>query len=141
VISLLVAGAVSLLISVVGTPALIRWLHLHGIGQPIREDGPRGHITKAGTPTMGGLAIVAAAFAGYTAAHLGPGVVFTRSGVLVILTIVGAGLVGLADDEAHYRFEGSFPLERAGRYGFTVRVVPSHPDLDTFAELGHIAWA
>ena len=35
-----------------------------------------------------------------------------------------------------HRYSGSFACERAGRYGFTVRVVPSHPDLRTFAELG-----
>ena len=40
-----------------------------------------------------------------------------------------------------YRYAGSFPCERAGRYGFTVRVVPSHPDLRTFAEMGCVTWA
>jgi len=40
-----------------------------------------------------------------------------------------------------YRYAGSFACERAGRYGFAVRVVPSHPDLTTFAELGCVAWA
>jgi starch phosphorylase len=40
-----------------------------------------------------------------------------------------------------HRYSGSFPCERAGRYGFTVRVVPSHPDLRTFAELGCVTWA
>jgi starch phosphorylase len=39
------------------------------------------------------------------------------------------------------RYSGSFACERAGRYGFTVRVVPSHPDLRNFAELGCVAWA
>jgi starch phosphorylase len=48
-------------------------------------------------------------------------------------------LVGL--DEGAYRYAGSFVCERAGRYGFTVRVVPSHPDLTTFAELGCVSWA
>ena len=38
-------------------------------------------------------------------------------------------------------YTGSFTCERAGRYGFTVRVVPHHPDLPTFAELGRVAWA
>jgi glycogen phosphorylase len=40
-----------------------------------------------------------------------------------------------------YVYEGSFTCDRAGRYGFTVRVVPAHPDLSTFAELGRVAWA
>jgi starch phosphorylase len=38
-------------------------------------------------------------------------------------------------------YKGSFTCDRAGRYGFTVRVVPAHPDLSTFAELGRVAWA
>jgi starch phosphorylase len=46
----------------------------------------------------------------------------------------------LAAEGPAYRYEGSFTCERAGRYGFTVRVVPAHPDLKTFAELGCVAW-
>jgi starch phosphorylase len=41
----------------------------------------------------------------------------------------------------HSRYRGEFTCEQAGRYGFTVRVVPSHPDLASSAELGRIAWA
>ena len=39
------------------------------------------------------------------------------------------------------RYVGEFACEAAGRYGFTVRVVPAHPDLTTPLELGAIAWA
>ncbi len=38
-------------------------------------------------------------------------------------------------------YAGSFVCERAGRYGFTVRVVPSHPDLLDWADMGMVAWA
>jgi glycogen phosphorylase len=41
----------------------------------------------------------------------------------------------------HHRYEGTFTCDRPGRYGFTVRVVPSHPDLLTWAELGRVAVA
>lgn len=44
--------------------------------------------------------------------------------------------VALAEEPGSYRYAGEFRAERAGRYGFAVRVVPSHPDLVTFAELG-----
>ena len=44
-------------------------------------------------------------------------------------------------DSAGYRYEGSFTCEMAGRYGYAVRVVPSHPHLSSFVELGLIAWA
>jgi starch phosphorylase len=39
------------------------------------------------------------------------------------------------------RYRGQFACERAGRYGFTVRVVPAHPVLTSPVELGRIAWA
>ena len=38
-------------------------------------------------------------------------------------------------------YKGSFSCERPGRYGFALRVIPSHPDLLTFAEVGCITWA
>jgi phospho-N-acetylmuramoyl-pentapeptide-transferase len=98
VIALLIAAGVALVVSLVGTPFLISWLRAHGIGQPIREDGPSGHFTKAGTPTMGGVTIVAAAVLGYGSAHLREGAIFTRSGLLVVGAITGAGIVGLLDD-------------------------------------------
>jgi starch phosphorylase len=39
------------------------------------------------------------------------------------------------------RWEGSFVCDTAGRHGFTVRVLPSHPDLANFAEMGLVSWA
>jgi phospho-N-acetylmuramoyl-pentapeptide-transferase len=98
VIALLLSGGVSLAVSLVGTRFLIDWLRGHHIGQPIREEGPQGHHTKAGTPTMGGLALVAGAVVGYTVAHIRSRVVYTRSGIFVLLLVVGAGLVGFLDD-------------------------------------------
>ncbi len=92
------SGGLSLAVSLVGTRYLIQWLRAHNIGQPIREEGPQGHLTKAGTPTMGGLAIVAGAVIGYTVAHLRSRVVFTRSGIFVLALVVGAALVGFLDD-------------------------------------------
>lgn len=43
-------------------PLLINRLHLHQVGQAIREDGPQSHLSKAGTPTMGGALILLALF-------------------------------------------------------------------------------
>ncbi|QXC62273.1 phospho-N-acetylmuramoyl-pentapeptide-transferase [Aquihabitans sp. G128] len=97
-IALLVSGGLSLAVSLVFTRFLIDWLRAHRIGQPIREEGPQGHQTKAGTPTMGGIAIVVGAVVGYTVAHLRSRVFYTRSGIFVLLLVVGAGLVGFLDD-------------------------------------------
>ncbi len=55
--------------------------------------------------------------------------------------IVTLALVGRDQPSGHYRFASSFSCERAGRYGYTVRVVPAHPDLDAPAEMGLVAWA
>ncbi|HTW10827.1 MAG TPA: alpha-glucan family phosphorylase [Acidimicrobiales bacterium] len=50
-------------------------------------------------------------------------------------------LVGEAVPGEPSVWQGSFVCDTAGRHGFTVRAVPSHPDLTTFAEMGCIAWA
>ena len=97
-IALLIAAGVAFMVSLVGTPFLISWLRAHGLGQPIREEGPQGHLTKAGTPTMGGLAIVAAAVLGYLLAHVRGGAAFTWGGLITMGAIAGAGAVGFLDD-------------------------------------------
>lgn len=96
-IQLLIAVSVSFAVSLTSTRYLIAWLTSHRIGQPIHEDVPEGHTTKAGTPTMGGLAIVAGLLAGYLVTNLYRGV-YTRTGIIVVLTITAAGMVGLIDD-------------------------------------------
>jgi len=50
-------------------------------------------------------------------------------------------LVGPADKDGHYRYSGSFVCDQAGRYGFSVRVVPSHDDLADPVEMGCVVWA
>ena len=111
-IALLMAGGIALVVALVGTPFLMSWLHAHGIGQQIREDGPEGHVTKAGTPTMGGLMIMVGAVVGYVVAHVRGGSFFTRSGLLVLLVIVGNGLVGMLDDWLKVRHQRSLGLTK-----------------------------
>ncbi len=94
--ALLIAGGVALLVAMLGTPLLIGQLRARGIGQQIREDGPAGHFSKAGTPTMGGLAIMGAAVVGYIVAHVSA--TFTTRGLVGMLTICAAALVGFLDD-------------------------------------------
>jgi phospho-N-acetylmuramoyl-pentapeptide-transferase len=76
------AGGVSFLIALFTTPLLIRYLRKHKFGQRIREDGPQTHLVKEGTPTMGGIVIVAAAMIGYLVGHIGTSVSFSRAGIL-----------------------------------------------------------
>jgi phospho-N-acetylmuramoyl-pentapeptide-transferase len=85
----------ALIISFVIGPATIKWLRKkQKEGQPIREDGPEGHLKKAGTPTMGGLMIlVSAGISVFLWADLYNPYVWIVSGVIVFF-----GLIGLADD-------------------------------------------
>src|SRR5918992_1659617 len=53
----LIGGMASLLICMFLGPRFIEYLRLKEFGQHIREEGPAGHHGKAGTPTMGGLAV------------------------------------------------------------------------------------
>jgi phospho-N-acetylmuramoyl-pentapeptide-transferase len=57
---ILIAGTASLLICLFLSPKFIEFLRRREFGQNIREEGPQGHQTKAGTPTMGGIIIFAA---------------------------------------------------------------------------------
>jgi phospho-N-acetylmuramoyl-pentapeptide-transferase len=113
VTAVLISAGMALLVALVVTPLLIRWLRAHGIGQQIREDGPQGHFTKAGTPTMGGLAIMAAALCGYLTAHVKT--VFTERGLFAMLTIGSAALVGFADDWIKVRNQRSLGLNKRAK--------------------------
>jgi phospho-N-acetylmuramoyl-pentapeptide-transferase len=98
VVALLIAACVAGGIAIFGTKVLIELLIARKVGQPIHEDVPEGHTVKAGTPTMGGIAIVASAIVGYAVAHVRSNLFFTRTGLLVMACIAGAGLVGFIDD-------------------------------------------
>lgn len=101
-ILIVLSGMLSLVVALLGTPLLIKLLSRRQLAQSIREsaDGivyPE-HSGKRGTPSMGGLAIVAAVVIGYGAAHLIRWDSPTASGLLALYLMVGLSLVGLADD-------------------------------------------
>jgi phospho-N-acetylmuramoyl-pentapeptide-transferase len=54
------AALTALIVSFVLGPSMIAWLRKLKVGQHVRDDGPQTHLTKQGTPTMGGLLIIAA---------------------------------------------------------------------------------
>ena len=73
----------ALLIAILIGPKMIRYLQRMQIGQTVRDDGPQSHLSKSGTPTMGGLLILAAiVVSGLLWADL------TNRYVLVTLTVV-----------------------------------------------------
>ncbi|MTA94728.1 MAG: phospho-N-acetylmuramoyl-pentapeptide-transferase, partial [Actinobacteria bacterium] len=95
---ILVAGALALIFSLFGTPALIKVLARRGYGQFIRDDGPSTHHTKRGTPTMGGIIIIFASLIAYLCAHLVTGNSISISAVLIFGLVISLGLVGFIDD-------------------------------------------
>lgn len=97
-ISIVVAGVVSLVLTLVGTRVAIGLLVRRGYGQFIRDDGPTAHHTKRGTPTMGGIVIMISVVLAYFISHLVTRWPPTASGMLVLFLFLGAGLVGFLDD-------------------------------------------
>jgi phospho-N-acetylmuramoyl-pentapeptide-transferase len=98
VISILLAGAVSMVLTLLGTRLAINLLSRRGYGQLIRDDGPTSHHTKRGTPTMGGAVFIIATIVGYFAAKLFTMTTPTASAVLVLFLFAGMGAVGFLDD-------------------------------------------
>ncbi|QGU07809.1 Phospho-N-acetylmuramoyl-pentapeptide-transferase [Corynebacterium occultum] len=99
---IIIAGVVSFLVAIFTTPVLIRYFSLAGKGQEIREEGPKSHLRKRGTPTMGGIAILVGIVVGYVVTGIYGQVTgtggFTVSGLLVLGLTLGMGLLGFADD-------------------------------------------
>jgi phospho-N-acetylmuramoyl-pentapeptide-transferase len=98
VATILLPGALSMVIAMLGTRPAIAVLRRRRLGQQVRSDGPQAHLSKAGTPTMGGIVIIVASLIGYVAGHVFTGGPVTASGVLVLSLMTGLGLVGFADD-------------------------------------------
>src|SRR6186713_1279187 len=88
------ASLTALALSLLLGPWLIRRLRLFQVGQVVRQDGPPSHKPKAGTPTMGGLLILAAVFiptllwANLTNAYIW----------IAIVTTAAFGAIGFTDD-------------------------------------------
>ncbi len=110
-IAILLAATVAFLLALVGTPLIIAFFRRRGFGQPIRDEGPTSHRTKAGTPTMGGTAIVLATVVAYAVAQVGRPT-WTASGLLLVLTFVAMALVGAADDLIKLRMRRNLGLNK-----------------------------
>lgn len=88
------AALTALLISIIIGPYVIRLLQKKQIGQVVRQDGPKSHYSKAGTPTMGGLLILVTLSCTILLwANLTQFYVW-----LVLLSTLAFGMVGLWDD-------------------------------------------
>jgi phospho-N-acetylmuramoyl-pentapeptide-transferase len=90
---ILIGGMASLLICVFVGPRFIDYLRVSEFGQHIREEGPAGHIGKAGTPTMGGLAVFLAVLAPFLILSE-----YRAQSLAVLGTTVAMAALGFADD-------------------------------------------
>ena len=99
-ISILVAGSIAGILSILLTPLYIKFLIKRQYGQFVRADGPQSHSVKRGTPTMGGVMIIAATVVGYSAGHLVTWTAPTVSGLLALFLMIGLGILGFVDDYA-----------------------------------------
>ena len=89
VISIIVAFAAAVLFTMVEIPILKK----KQAGQNIREDGPQSHLSKAGTPSMGGVAIILAVAVSTVA-----GLHYSFDTLILLAVFLLFGLVGFLDD-------------------------------------------
>jgi phospho-N-acetylmuramoyl-pentapeptide-transferase len=90
---ILIAGLAAMLICIFLGPQFIAWMRAKEFGEHIREEGPEGHKTKAGTPTMGGILI----FVAVTVPFLILGD-YDAASLAVWGTAVASAAIGFADD-------------------------------------------
>ncbi|MYM20343.1 phospho-N-acetylmuramoyl-pentapeptide-transferase [Brevibacterium sp. 5221] len=114
-IAVVLAACLGLVLTLIGTPLFIKVLVKRGYGQFIRDDGPKSHATKRGTPTMGGVVIIGSAVLSYLLAHLMSGSLPTPTGLLVLWLAAGLGAVGFVDDYIKVSRQRSLGLRPVGK--------------------------
>ena len=82
-----------MLLSILVGPRFISFLRRHEFGQTIREEGPEHHVTKQGTPIMGGLLMLGTATAAFLALSR-----YTVPALTVLFVTLACGLIGFVDD-------------------------------------------
>ena len=104
-VRVLIAGLIAMVVAIVIGPTFIEWLRRSGVGQQIREEGPARHIVKQGTPTMGGLLILATAVTPFLALSL-----YTKPALALLFLTLGCGAIGFMDDYLKVRKRRSLGL-------------------------------
>lgn len=102
----------ALLLSLIVGPLMIQSLTLNQIGQSVRQDGPQSHLTKAGTPTMGGTLILVA----ITASTLLWSDLSNRFVWIVLTVALLFGLIGFLDDYLKISLRNSKGLSAKHKY-------------------------
>jgi phospho-N-acetylmuramoyl-pentapeptide-transferase len=110
ILGTLTALAIALLVG----PTMIRRLSIHKVGQVVRNDGPQTHLSKAGTPTMGGaLVLIAIALSTLLWGDLSNRYIW-----VVLLVTLGFGLIGWRDDYLKIYLKNSKGLSAKKKYFF-----------------------
>ncbi len=117
-LSIGISAIVGMLVTLLGTPVAVKRFRRQGWGQLIREEGPQAHYEKRGTPTMGGLVILAGCVLGYVAGHVGsegfnP---FRDSGLLALGSIIAFAFLGFLDDFIKIRKSRSLGLNTRAKF-------------------------
>jgi len=108
----ILAALTALLTCLICGPIMIRWLTRMQIGQSVRDDGPKSHLSKSGTPTMGGVLII---FGVVTSCLLWADL--SQINVwLVLLVTCGFGMVGWVDDYRKLVLKNSKGLSARAKY-------------------------
>ena len=104
-VPVLIAGLIAMVAAVVIGPKFIEQLRARNLGQQIRAEGPATHVVKQGTPTMGGLLIIASAVIPFLFVSQ-----YTAEGLTVLFMVLGCALIGFADDYLKIRRRHSLGL-------------------------------
>ncbi|MGH3135035.1 MAG: phospho-N-acetylmuramoyl-pentapeptide-transferase [Gaiellaceae bacterium] len=104
-VPVLIAGLFAMVVAVVIGPKFIELLRTRNLGQQIRAEGPASHVVKQGTPTMGGLLILATAVVPFLVLSQ-----YTAEGLTVLFIILGCALIGFSDDYLKVRRRRSLGL-------------------------------
>jgi phospho-N-acetylmuramoyl-pentapeptide-transferase len=115
-LAILIAGAIALLGTLLGTRLAITLLVARGYGQLIRDDGPTSHHTKRGTPTMGGTVIILSVIIGYAVAKLATGFAPSASALLLLFLFCGLGAIGFLDDYIKISKQRSLGLRSKAKF-------------------------
>ena len=95
-------------------PSIIRKLSLHRVGQVVRDDGPQSHLSKAGTPTMGGTLVISSVLI----STLLWGDLSNRYIWLVLIVTLGFGAIGYWDDYLKLVLKNSRGMPARQKYLF-----------------------
>jgi phospho-N-acetylmuramoyl-pentapeptide-transferase len=111
------AALTALVITFIIGPWIIKKLKKHSMTQHVRDDGPRTHLNKTGTPTMGGILIISSVLISI----LMWGDLSNKYILIMMAAISGFGLIGLADD--YLKAVKRNPKGLRGWYKFSLQII------------------